>query len=64
MTATIRPIAPGHEPATPFQLTIDFDAGRVAVHGDFDRLHVERFVDAIRHLEDSPSRRGPSTSPA
>jgi anti-anti-sigma regulatory factor len=56
MTATIRPSAPGYElPTTPFLLSIDINAGRLAIHGDFDRQHVERFLDAISLLDHSPS---------
>jgi anti-anti-sigma regulatory factor len=56
MRATIRPGAPGYElPTTPFLLSIDIAAGRLAIHGDFDRQHVERFLDAIRLLDHSPS---------
>jgi anti-anti-sigma regulatory factor len=56
MRATIRPSAPGDElPTTPFLLSIDIAAGRVAIHGDFDRQHVERFLDAIGLLDQSPS---------
>lgn len=55
MTATIRPTAPDQESDTPFVLSIDIRAGRVSVHGDFDRRHVERFVDAIGLLDFSPS---------
>jgi anti-anti-sigma regulatory factor len=56
MTATIGPGAPGYElPATPFVLSLDIPAGHVAIHGDFDRRHVERFLDAISLLDHSPS---------
>ena len=55
MTATIRPTAPGHDAEAPFELSIDIPAGRVAVHGEFDRQHVERFLDTIGLLADSPS---------
>lgn len=59
MTATIRPGAPGapgHDASTdPFLLSIDIPAGRVAIHGDFDRQHVEAFLDAVNLLDHSPS---------
>ena len=39
----------------PFLITIDVPAGRVAIHGDFDREHLDGFLDAVRQLADSPA---------
>jgi anti-anti-sigma regulatory factor len=56
MTATIGPTAPPSPPPAPlFLLSIDVAAGRVAVHGDLDREHSERFLDAARLLAFSRS---------
>jgi anti-anti-sigma regulatory factor len=55
MRATIRTSVTSREPEIPFLLSIDIRAGRVAVHGDFDREHVERFLDSVSLLEYSAS---------
>jgi anti-anti-sigma regulatory factor len=55
MTATIRSAATTAELAAPFLLSIDVAAGRVAIHGDFDRQHVDRFLDVMSLLAYSPS---------
>jgi anti-anti-sigma regulatory factor len=39
----------------PFLLAIDVPAGRVAVCGDFDREHLDDFLEAVHQLEDSPA---------
>ena len=54
MTATTVPTDPGATPP-PFLLSIDIPAGRIAIHGDFDREHLDRFLDAVFLLEDSPA---------
>jgi ABC-type transporter Mla MlaB component len=54
MTATIVP--PHHEATPPpFLLSIDVPAGRIAIHGDFDRDQLAGFLDAVQQLEDSPA---------
>jgi anti-anti-sigma regulatory factor len=56
MTVTVPPTASAFEPiAAPFLLTIDVGAGRVEIHGDFERARLEAFLDAVRLLEYSPS---------
>jgi anti-anti-sigma regulatory factor len=55
MTATIPPPAPRNEAAAPFRLSIDIESGRIAIHGDFDREHVGRFLDTIGLLDHSLS---------
>ena len=56
MTATIRSTAARTVPATPlFLLSVDVIDGVVAIHGDFDREHVERFLQAVSLLSYSPS---------
>jgi anti-anti-sigma regulatory factor len=55
MRATIPGGAAGSEPQTPFLLSLDIRAGRVAIQGDFDREHVVPFLDTIGLLDDSPS---------
>jgi anti-anti-sigma regulatory factor len=55
MRATIPAGAAGSEPQTPFLLSIDLRAGRVAIQGDFDRQHVVRFLDTIGLLDSSPA---------
>jgi anti-anti-sigma regulatory factor len=58
MTATIRSADSAFDTAAPpFRLAIDVGAGSVAIHGDFDREHVESFLDAVSLLEYSPSPR-------
>jgi anti-anti-sigma regulatory factor len=48
MTATIRSTGAGDESAAPlFLLSIDVADGSVAIHGDLDRQHVERFLDTV-----------------
>jgi anti-sigma B factor antagonist len=39
----------------PFLLSIDVARGRVTVHGDLDRLHVHRLLEALGILIHSPS---------
>jgi anti-anti-sigma regulatory factor len=57
MTATIVSSAAADLPATPlFLLSIDVTAGTLAVHGDLDREHVERFLQTVDLLPYSPSR--------
>jgi anti-anti-sigma factor len=55
MTETIRTSVTSREPEIPFLLSIDIRAGRISVHGDFDREHVERFLDLISLLDHSAS---------
>jgi anti-anti-sigma regulatory factor len=56
MTATIAPTSPGSRQTEPaFLLSVDIAAGRIAIHGDFDRQRVQRFLDAVRLLAYSPS---------
>jgi anti-anti-sigma regulatory factor len=51
MTATIRSVPAASEAgAPPFLLSIDVCAGRVAIHGDFDREQVGGFLEAVRLL--------------
>src|SRR4051794_20924001 len=54
MTATIVPTDLEATPP-PFLLSIDVPAGRVAIHGDFDREHLDGFLHALHQLEDSPA---------
>ena len=54
MTATIVPTDPEATPP-PFLLSIDVPAGRVAIHGDFGREHVDGFLAAVHQLVGSPA---------
>ena len=54
MTATLVPTDLEATPP-PFLLAIDVPAGRIAIHGDFDREHLGRFLDALLQLADSPA---------
>jgi anti-anti-sigma regulatory factor len=56
MTTTIRSIRAASETALPpFLLSIDVVAGRVAIYGDFDRGHVEQFLEAFGLLAFFPT---------
>jgi anti-anti-sigma regulatory factor len=55
MRATIRSAAAPERGAPPFLLSVDVAAGQVAIQGDFDRQHVDRFLRAAGLLAYSPS---------
>jgi anti-anti-sigma regulatory factor len=56
MTATVRPsVSIVDTTSTPFLLSIDVGAGRIAIHGDLDRDRVQTFLDAVSLLQYSPS---------
>lgn len=44
-------------PAPPFLLAIEFATGRIAVHGELDRDHAHRLVEAVRVLTRSTALR-------
>jgi anti-anti-sigma regulatory factor len=54
MRATIPAGVTGSEPQTPFLLSLDIRAGRIAIQGDFDREHVVPFLDTVGLLDSSP----------
>jgi anti-anti-sigma factor len=58
MTSTAGDIAPDRDPVLPpFLLSIDIAAGRISLHGELDRRHVDRLLEAVAVLEYSTSPR-------
>jgi anti-anti-sigma factor len=58
MTSTADDNAPDRDPVLPpFLLSIDLVAGRISLHGELDRRHVDRLLESVTVLNYSTSPR-------
>jgi anti-anti-sigma factor len=56
MTSTLARTASWNDtPERPFLVSIDVSRGRISLHGDLDREHVPRLLEALGMLPQSPS---------